>query len=214
MRCFSTIARSSGISTTPKGYRKVFGVRLALGFLVVGSLLLAMTACPVTNPAMPDASDSDGGDDGSTVNPPLRDVTFADVPAGDFSGGTLNAITFQVGPYNGNQVVQVQNQLGEGQDLILECGQVTVHAPELHQSLTIIFNDDNATLLVSVFDQSNQLLTSRPIDTRADAAAVGITRVDPVYKRLDAAIAAGSQQLIGSMTIQSCQGYLHEIALH
>jgi hypothetical protein len=191
----------------------MFG-RLLFGFCAAGALLLAMTACPVQNPSMPDGGDSDGGDDGSTVNPPLRDVTFGDLPAGDFTGGTFNGITFQVGPYNNSQVIQVQNQLGEGQDLILECGSVTVHAPELHKSLTIIFNDDNATLLVSVFDQSNQLLTPRPIDTRADAQAVGITRVDPVYKRLDAAVATGSQQLIGSMTIQSCQGYLHEIALH
>jgi hypothetical protein len=189
-------------------------VRLLVGFCAVGSLVLALTACPVQNQSMPDGGDSDGGDDGSTVNPPLRDVTFAEVPAGDFGGGTLNAVTFQVGPYGGSQVIQVQNLLGEGQDLILECGAVSLHAPELHKSLSLVFNDDNATLLVSVFDQSNQLLTARPIDTRMDAQAVGITRVDAVYKRLDAAIAAGSQQLIGSITIASCQGYLHEIVLH
>src|SRR5262245_12075573 len=136
-----------------------------------------MTACPAQNPNLPDASADDGGDDGQASNPPLRDVTFTDLPAGDFTGGTLNAVTFQVGPYENSQVVQVQNLLGEGQDLILECGAVSLHAPELHRSLTIVFNDDNATLLVSVFDQNNQLLTSRPIDTRMDAQAVGITRV-------------------------------------
>src|SRR5262245_29204971 len=116
-------------------------VRLALGFFVVGTLLLAMTACPVTTQMGPDGG---GGDDGATSNPPLRDVTFTDLPPGDFAGGTINAVTFQVGPYNGSQVLQIQNQLGEGQDLILECGAISLHAPELHKSLSIVFNDDNA----------------------------------------------------------------------
>jgi hypothetical protein len=174
--------------------------------------LSALAACPVPSPSAPDGG-SDASGDGATTPPPLRDATFAGLAPGDFADGTINAITFAGGPYGGSQVLQVQNLLGEGQDLILECGTVTVTAPELHDSLALVFNDDNATLLVSVFDQNQQLLTARPIDTRQDAAAIGIVRVDPVYKKLTAQIAQGSSQLIGSIAIASCQGYLHEIVL-
>lgn len=178
--------------------------------LVLAPALLGFGACPQS--AAPDAAVTDGGeDDGGT--PILRDVAFAQVPPGEVTMLTLAGVTLTAGPYQGGQIVQVQDFLGEGPDLGLSCGAVAVRAPELHRSLALTFNDDNATLLVSVYDQAGQLLTPRPIDTRADAQAVGIMRVDPVYKRLTAMVPAGATQLIGSLSIASCAGFLHEIVL-
>jgi len=191
-------------------------VRLALGFFAVGTLLLAMTACPVTNQMGPDGGDGDalGDDGGNTVNPPLRDLTFGDLPPGDFAGGTFNGITIQTGAFMGGQIIQIQNQLGEGQDLILECGQLLITAPELHKEFSVVFNDDNATLYIAVLDQNGQMFNSRAYDTHLDANQPFITRVDPIYKKLDVSIAPGSNALIGSIGIASCQGFLHEVVLH
>jgi hypothetical protein len=187
--------------------------RLLLALAPLGWVVLVV-ACPFDNPSQDgaDGGVADAGDDGSTDNPPLRQVTFDGITPGDYAGGTIDGVTLTVGPYNGGQSIQVQNLLGEGQDLELACGAVSAHTPELHRALAIVFNDDNATLLVSVFDQNGQLLTARPIDTRQDAQALGITRVDPIYKRLDARIQGGNQ-LIGSVSIASCQGFVHAIVV-
>lgn len=180
---------------------------LRIGLALAAVALI--TACPKTS----DNTDGPPGeDDGAITEPPLRDVQFTGLSQPDYMGGTVDGVMLSISPYNNNQTVLIANQLGEGEDLILECGAVSIQPPELHVSLNIVFNDDNATLLVYVLDQNGQMLTSAPIDTHADASSVGITRVDAVYKRLQAAINGGNQR-IGAIVIASCLGFVHEIVL-
>lgn len=186
--------------------------RLPLCVLLAAAPLLAGGACPQQMTMPGDGGPGDGGGDGGL--PPLRSASFDSLPPGPLSTAiTVDGITIEPGPYGGGQNIQVGNFLGGGQDLSLQCGALAVHAPELHQQFALIFNDDNATLLVSVYDQGGQLLTARPIDTRADAQAVGIVRVDPVYKKLTAMVPMGASRLIGSMSIGSCAGFVHSIVL-
>src|SRR5438105_2483357 len=100
-------------SASNRGKVAAMLVSRLVALVAVAGLLVAMAACPVTNSSTPDAGvDADG--DALTNLPPLRDVTFAGLQPDEFMGGTINAVTFQVGPYNGSQFIHVQDQLGEG----------------------------------------------------------------------------------------------------
>jgi hypothetical protein len=175
-------------------------------------LLLALPGCPLDGDSPDGGTPDAGGDGGEVVTPPLRDLTFGTLSLGDFSGATLAGVTLQVSAFNGNQTVQVQNLLGEGQDIILECGTLTLHAPENHLEAGFVFNDDNASLTVSVYDQNGQIF-GRALDTHADRALLQVVRVDSIYSKFIAASSPGSGRLIGQIVISSCQGFLHEIAL-
>jgi hypothetical protein len=177
--------------------------------------LLTASSCPLTlDTGDGGVTDEDGGvtDDGGT--PTLRDITFGSLAPGELTAATtIDGVTITPGAYQGAQLVQVQDSFGEGQDLQLQCGLITVTAPELHQSFSLVFNDDNGTLVVSFYDQNGQLLTDRPIDTRADGATLGITNVDSVYQRLIGQMASGSTRRIARLEISSCAGAVHEIVL-
>src|SRR5438067_464839 len=122
---------------------------LARGAMYLGCLaaLALLPACPV-NSSTSDGPVSDASDDGLVTLPPLRDVTFNGLSPGEFTGGTINSLTFQVGPFNGNQLVLLQNMTGEGQDLVLECGTVTIRAPENHLEMGVVFNDVGQSLQI------------------------------------------------------------------
>src|SRR5262249_2797679 len=153
---------------------------------------------------MPDGSaPNDGGLDG---NFPLRDVTFAAQPAGPFAGATISGVTLSLQPFGGILNVQVQDLFGEGQDLALICGTVTASAPELHGSFSIVFNDFQQSLIVSVYDQNSQLIAPSPIDTIRDAQATHIRSIDANYKQLTAAVSPTANLLIRSISIASCGG--------
>jgi hypothetical protein len=182
-----------------------------LAWVVVALPLLGSSSCPGDGSDVPDAAVSDAA--GLDGGPPLRDVTFGALPPGDLAQVTLNGITLTPGPFNGSQSVSVQDLFGEGQDIGLACGTLDVRAPEAHRSFALTFNDDNGTIYVSIFDPNGVMIGDSAIDTHADAQTDGIVRVDAIYKRLSAAIAADSPVLIGSLSIASCAGALHEITL-
>jgi hypothetical protein len=189
---------------------------MRIGRLLVVALALiplgGLGGCPETVPmSMSDGGPGDGAA-GDGPPPQLRDVTFAGQPPGQFTQLTIGGVTLRAQPYQGSQLVHIQNFLGESQDLGFQCGAVLVTPPELHQTLALTFNDDGGALVVSVYDQAGALLTPRPVDTHADAQSLGIISVSPVYKRLSAMVGIPNR-LIGSLLIASCSGFLHEIVL-
>jgi hypothetical protein len=180
--------------------------------LLLLSPLIGGSSCPLTlNPGedggVADASvSSDGGS-------PARSVTFDSLEAGEFQTKTIDGVTLIPMAYQGNQTILVQDSFSKGQDLWLQCGQLIITAPELHQAFDLVFNDDSGTLVVSVYDQNGQLLTDQAVDTRRDAAATGITSVDEVYKKLTAQMASSSERRIARVEVASCYGALHKILL-
>jgi len=157
-----------------------------------------------------DAGVGDGGvTDGGIAR---RHVTFAGEPAGEFAGATIDGVELTPGAWMGGQTLQVIDYFGAGQDLALECGTVTVQPPESHGGFTLVFDDDQDALLVTVLDDQGVSFTDQPIDTQADAQAVGITRYDSTYKLLTAQIASTTRP-IGALVIASCAGYVHEVIL-
>ena len=96
---------------------------------------------------------------------------------------------------------------------MLQCGAVAVIAPEPHLGFQLVFNDDGGTILVGAYDQNGQLLTDRVLDTRADAALLGIVAVDQVYRKVAGTMASGSDRRVARLELASCGGGLHEIIL-
>ena len=158
-----------------------------------------------------DGAVGDGGTgDGSVVG--ARDVTFDGQTAGEWGGGTIDGVVLTVGAYYGNQTAQIINAFGEGQDLQLACGTLTVQPPEEHTSFALIFNDSQGALLVDILDNTGTSFLTQPINTLTDASTYGITYADTIYKKLTAA-ATDSSRPIGALVVASCAGYVHEITL-
>jgi hypothetical protein len=157
-----------------------------------------------------DAAVGDGGtSDGGARS---RDVTFAGLAVGEWTGGSIDGVVLTVGAYSGNLTAQIIDAFGAGQDLQLACGTLTVQPPESHASFELVFSDAQGTLLVDILDDEGQTFLAQPINTLTDAAAYGITSVDGVYKKLTAD-AASSDRPIGALVVASCAGYVHEIKL-
>jgi len=175
-------------------------VLMALWPLVVG------TPCTIeTDPIVPegDGGTADGGYS-------KRRVDFSTLEQGEFIGGVLDGVTVSVEAYAGSRVVQAVNLYGDANDLYLGCGLIRLTPPEGHGSFGVSFNDDQGTLLVTVFDGQGVSFTDRPIDTRADAQAVGIVAKDASHKWLTAR-AASVSRLVGGLTIASCGGSVREV---
>jgi hypothetical protein len=180
--------------------------------LLLCAPLLGASSCPLqVDLGDGGAPEGDGG--AGDAGPTGRHVGFGDLPPGELGPTTIDGVTLTPGAYQGNQTILVDDLFGEGQDVWLQCGLLTITPPELHQAFQLVFNDDSGTIIVSAYDQDGQLLTDRPVDTRADASATGITAVDQVYKRLVAQMAAGSPRRIARLEVGSCAGGLHEIVL-
>jgi hypothetical protein len=156
-----------------------------------------------------DGSVGDGGtgDGGSGLS---RIVTFDGQTAGEWGGGVINEVVLTVSAYYGNQTAVIANVFGEGQDLELACGTLTVQPPEGHGSFALYFTDAQGALLVDILDTTGTSFLTQPINTVTDADTYGITWSDTVYKKLTAAATDSSRQ-IGALVIASCAGYVHEI---
>src|SRR5262249_25009182 len=105
-------------------------------------VLVATLACIQQGMPQPDPGTGGGADGGGA--PPLRSLSFAMQMPGPFMQATIDNVAVEAGPYQGRQMVQVQNFLGMGLDLGLTCGMATVRPPELHRAFALTFNDDGA----------------------------------------------------------------------
>ena len=150
--------------------------------------------------------DGGTGDGGARA----RDVTFVAQEAGEWLGGTIDGVVLTVGAYGGNLTAQILDAFGEGQDLQLACGTLTVQPPEGHSTFALYFNDSQGALLVDILDTDGQTFLTQPINTVTDAATYGITWSDSIYKKLTADTTSTSRP-IGALVVASCAGYVHQI---
>ncbi len=177
------------------------------------AVLAAPSPCDMVKPPMTMGADAgvppstDGGKPGGT-GAPLRDVTFFALPAGPFSGGTIDGVLVGLGAYNGGgPLALVQDRMGTGNDLVPSCATVSFAPPELHRQASIVVSDVGGAVDVGVYDAVGMLLGSfstRDPQTRSLFVPAGAYLRGPLLVQDPA-------RAIARIDIGSCDGLIHEV---
>lgn len=147
---------------------------------------------------------ADGGVPGTGA--PLRDVTFFAVPAGEFVGATIDGVQVRLGPYRSPApTALVQDRFGAGNDLVPSCATVGFAPPELHRGASVVYSDEPADLVITVYDALGAILgmfSTR--DNRRNAQPAGMYLRQPLQ-------VVDPQRAIALIEIASCDGLIHEV---